>query len=78
MIIKSTNFPHINYIRRLGSPLVEKLIIRLVGRYASSIIDVKVVDCDPDNRLDRIDIGRKYQSTKIYMVQGKGSMTLEN
>jgi hypothetical protein len=79
VIIKSTNFPHINYIRRLASPLVEKLIIRLVdGRYASSIIDVKVVDCDPDHQLDRIDIGRKYQSTKIYMVQGKGSMTLEN
>jgi len=53
MIIKSTNFPHINYIRRLGNPLVEELIIRLVdGRYASCIMDVKVVDCDSDHQLD--------------------------
>jgi hypothetical protein len=56
-----------------------ELIIRLVdGRHASSIMDVKVVDWDSDHQLDRIDIDRKYQSTKIYMVQGKGSMTLEN
>jgi hypothetical protein len=41
-------------------------------------MDVKVIDCDSDHQLDRIDTDKKYQSTKIYMVQGKGSMTLEN
>ena len=56
-----------------------ELIIRLVdGRHASSIMDVEVVDCDSDHQLDRIDIDRKYQNTKVCMVQGKGSMTLEN
>jgi hypothetical protein len=58
---------------------MEELIIRLPdGRHASSIMDIKVVDCDSDHQLDRIDIDRKYQCTKIYMMQGKGSMTLEN
>jgi hypothetical protein len=73
-IIKSTYFPHINIHKELGNPLMEELIIRL----ASRIMDVKVVDCDSDHQLDRIDIDRKFQSTKIYMVQGKGIMTLEN
>ena len=27
MILKSTHFPHKNYIRRLGNPLIEELII---------------------------------------------------
>jgi hypothetical protein len=30
------------------------------GRHASSIMDVKVVDCDSGHQLDRIDIDRKY------------------
>jgi len=58
---------------------MEELIIRLSdGRHASIIMDVKVLDCGSDHQLDQTDIDRKYRSTKICMVQGKGSMTLEN
>jgi hypothetical protein len=51
------------------------------GRYLSSIMDVRTSggeDCDMDHHLVQIKYQQHYQSTKINIVEDKGSMMLKS
>jgi hypothetical protein len=51
------------------------------GRHASSSLNIRSCrgeDCDSDTIWFKLNIDREYQGIKIYMVQDKGSMSLDN